>query len=232
MDMKSFFYKTFSKKPVIVFVHGFSVRTARPMRSAIDYFNKHGYMTLVPTLFDPEDPQDDHPNLWIRRAKTAVETALSIKDDVVVVGFSMGGVIASEIASQYPISKLFLLAPAFEYVTFKMVRESLTRMIVKQPESNIKRLPENFYDTFQQVVALGKDAVTNITCDTVIFHGLKDELIPTRSSQYVYDHIQSKHKKFILFEDVGHDLLENKNHKDDVIQLMHHNIQIKNTISK
>ncbi len=224
--MKNFFYKNFSNKPVIVFIHGFSRRTSTPMQSAIDYFNQAGYLTMVPQLFDPSDEDDHNPSMWISRAKQAVEAALKIKEEVVVIGFSMGGVIAGQIASLYPIKKLFLLAPSYEYVTFKAVRESLGKMFVNRNNPNGNRyFSDEFIESFRQVVLMCKDALPLITCDTTIFHGLKDIVIPMRSSQNVYDTIPAEYKKLIYLEDVTHDLLEDERHKDDIIHLIHQNIK-------
>jgi len=229
MTIKKAFYKNFSTKPVIVFIHGFSKRTTIPLDNAMEYFRNHGYFVVSKNLFDPNDENDDNPKNWIENANKLVEEALSIKEDVVVIGFSMGGVIASHLASNYPVKLLILLAPAFEYVTLKAVRETITNRLPKrnnEPVVNNGKLPENFVDAFKEVVLLCRNSLEKVVCKTIIFHGRDDEKIPVRSSEYAYQHLASKDKKLFLLSHANHNLMEDTNYYQDILSVIHQNIRM------
>ena len=227
MSFKKFIIRNFSNKPVLVFVHGFSRRTSQPLKKAIDYFKQRGYYVIVPELFDPNNENDDIPIHWIDNAKKAVDDAFSIKDDVVVIGFSMGGVIASDIAATYPVKLLVLLAPAFEYVTLKAVKETISKKINKRniQKINPKKLPENFVEAFKEVVLQCKGSIFNVHCPTIIFHGLVDETIPSRSSEFAYHNIPTEQKKLFMLDNVNHNIIEDSLYGDDIIQLIETNIE-------
>ncbi len=230
MKIEHFFYSLFSSKPVIVVIHGFSSRRWHPLNLLIQHFRQNGFLVIVPELFDTSDEHDHDAIEWIERAKQAVKEALEIKDEVVVIGFSMGGVIASEIAARFPLKLLVLIAPAFEYITMKAVKERITRKITRkpsqmEPKQIYKPLPDTFMDAFKNVVSICKHSIKEITCPLLIFHGRADLKIPLRSSEYVYHHVLSEEKKLYILEDVQHNIIEDRLYYEDVISIIESNIK-------
>ena len=230
MKIEHIIYRTFSSKPVIVVIHGFSSRKWHPLNHLIQHFKQRGFLVMVPELFDTNDEHDDDAIEWIERAKTAVKEALEVKEDVVVIGFSMGGVIATELAAKFPIKLLVLIAPAFEYITMKAVKERLAKKITRKPEhiepdQIYKPLPPTFMDAFKNVVSICKHSIKEITCPLLIFHGRSDFKIPLRSSEYVYHHVLSKEKKLYILENVQHNIIEDQLYYQDVILIIEQNIK-------
>ncbi|MFR5598757.1 MAG: alpha/beta fold hydrolase [Holdemania filiformis] len=93
---------TRAKRPVIIFLHGFG----RKRTGELEAFQKafeNDYDILMPELFDPEDPKDSNGILWANRALHVVEKELLKQRKVILGGFSMGGVIASWIATLLPV---------------------------------------------------------------------------------------------------------------------------------
>lgn len=230
MSIKKILYRSFSTKPVIVMIHGYSERRAVPIQNAVDFFKLRGYHVLVPILYDHSNPKDHVATDWIDKARESVKEAFSIKDDVVVLGFSMGGVIASQVASEFPVSSLILIAPAFEYVTFKAVKNKITSYVIKKQDPLVNTgtyvpLPESFMDTFQEVVNLCKHSISKVTCPLLLVHGTSDMTIPIRASEYAYVRCPSSHKKMYRLENVGHNVLENKDYKEDVLCIIESNIK-------
>jgi esterase/lipase len=230
MNLKKFFYRAFSEKPVIVMIHGFSERRWIPLQHAIDFFRSRGYVVLVPTLYDHTNIEDSIAINWIEKARASVVEALLIKEDVILVGFSMGGVIASQVASELTVTGLVLLAPAFEYITFKAVKNKITSYVIKKQEplpnsGKFVPLPDHFTDTFQEVVAMCKHSIAKVTCPLILIHGTVDGTIPIRSSEYAYEHATTKDKKFFKLENVGHNILENEEYALDALSIIESNIK-------
>lgn len=230
MNLKKFLYRSFSDKPVIVIIHGFSERRWTPVQRAIDYFRQRGYVVLVPVLYDQSISDDHDASDWIKKAKDSVEEAFAIKEDVVIVGFSMGGVIGTQIASELPVSALILLAPAFEYITLKAVKNKITSYVIKKQEPLINLgeyvpLPDRFTETFQEVVSMCKHSISKVACPLVLLHGTTDGTIPIRSSEYAYEHATTENKKFFRLDHVGHNILENDDYAYDALSIIEANIK-------
>ena len=230
MKIEHVLYGLFSSKPVIVVIHGFSSRKWHPLNHLIQHFRQNGFLVMVPELFDTNNEHDDNAIEWIERAKIAVKEAFEIKNEVVVIGFSMGGVIASEIAARFPLKLLVLIAPAFEYITMKAVKDRLAKRITRKPEpiapdQIYKPLPDTFMDAFKNVVSICKHSIKEITCPLLIFHGRSDLKIPLRSSEYVYHHVLSEDKKLYILEDVQHNIIEDRLYYRDVISIIEQNIK-------
>ena len=141
----------------------------------------------------------------------------------------MGGVIASELARRYPVERLVLIAPGFEYITVKAVIETVgdkARQILRLPDNVVVQgeypeLPDHFTNTFRDVVAKCKESIAQVHCPVLIFHGTSDQTIPVRSSDYAYDQIPHKRKRLFILKNVPHRILDEKDINQDVLKIMH-----------
>ena len=61
------------------------------------------------------------PKRWINAAENSLKQLLAKYDEVYLIGFSMGGLIASYLAAKYKVDKLVLLASAQKYLSFKQI---------------------------------------------------------------------------------------------------------------
>jgi esterase/lipase len=151
------------KKPVLYCVHGYGVRRTIEFAPLREYFQSLGYRVVTPELFDQTDESDTVSALWIQRAEDGLGALINQNETVWLVGFSMGGVIAARLATLYRVDRLVLLAPAFEYLTFKSVMgkvEEVARNVIKKTEKPISAyppLPDSFFSVFRETVAQCKD---------------------------------------------------------------------------
>ena len=110
--------------------------------------------------------------------------------EVYIIGHSMGGVIASYLASKYKqVKKLVLAAPAFHYLAFKGDKVDILESIKKLPNlfknynpeevlSRLFKVPAPTIREFMKLVEEHTGDVKNITCPTLILHGDKDDIVP------------------------------------------------------
>jgi len=224
--LKQWFAPEEKKSPVLLCIHGFGVRRIHEFDPLKRYFENEGYRVVIPTLFDPNDETDIDANQWISRAEVALKQLIEQNERVWLVGFSMGGVIASKLASLYPIERLVLLAPAFEYITLKVVLgkvEGLARNVIKRNEKadSTLSLPEHLSSVFKEVVNLGKDSIEQVYCPVLFLHGSADEVIPIRSSENAYARLKSTEKLMLVLQNVPHRILDEAGLNADVLQIMH-----------
>jgi len=223
--------KIFKQKPVIFCVHGFGVRRSHEFDELIHYFDQLGYTIFIPEIYDQTVMDDIDPNEWLSRVEKPLKELINQKKKVCMIGFSMGGVIASYFASKYKIERLVLLAPAFEYITVKAILdtvEGVARNIIKKPEvysSEYPPLPDHFTSTFREIVSRTKESIKQVSSPILIIHGTLDETIPLRSSEYAYDSIYHLNKRLIILKNVNHRILDDINYKHDVLFIIEQFIQ-------
>ena len=152
-------------------------------------------------------------NEWINASEEQVEWLIKNGyNKIYLIGHSMGGVIATYLASKYKeIKKLVLAAPAFQYLNVikddlnmgkslklapKIVKDyGSDEIIARMLKLNVSVLKE-----FIEFIKENYDYPKYITCPVLIIQGDNDSLVPVPSSQYVYDSVKSKNKKLIILE--------------------------------
>ncbi|MBQ5553825.1 MAG: hypothetical protein IIU37_09605, partial [Erysipelotrichaceae bacterium] len=91
------------------------------------------------------------------------------KDEpMILIGFSLGALIACHFESRYMVEKLILISPAFDYRRFEEVKR-------KEPEGIV---PKEFIDEMKKTVDLCLKDLDKIQCPVVLIHARQDELIP------------------------------------------------------
>ena len=169
---------------------------------------------------------------WIKKSEYQIEKIISHGyKDIYVIGHSMGGVIASYLASKYKeVKKLVLAAPAFQYFKFENNKINILESIKVVPTlfkdydkseviSRIFKVPVSTIREFTSLVKEHHDDIKNIKCPTLIIHGTKDEIVPNSSTAYVYDNIKSSSVLLVEFENLTHDLFINDRY-DEVKNLI------------
>lgn len=156
-------------------------------------------------------------NQWIEHAEKELQDLLKTCDTVYVVGFSMGGLIASYLAVHYPIKKLILLSAAAYYVNPRQLGLDLVGMVkdtfkgtLKENElfirysRKIKETPIAATVQFRKLVNSIKPLLPKVTIPTLIAQGESDGVVPPRSAQYLYEHISTPDKKLIYLKESKH----------------------------
>lgn len=179
---------------------------------------------------------------WINSAKEQIEFLIKNNyQEIYLIGHSMGGVIASYLASTYPqVKKLVLAAPAFRYFYFKdgkfnikNIKTTITNIPeifkINGPSSVIERISKTPIKTmleFTKLVATYQDCVNNINCPTLIIHGLSDDVAPTESTEYVHNNITSSVNILVNIKGVNHDCFRGKSNnqvKELIIDFLKNN---------
>ncbi len=152
---------------------------------------------------------------WIKATEEKVEFLIkSGYSSIYVVGHSMGGVLATYVASKYPeIKKVVLAAPAFKYFgekeNFSLKK---TKAIIKDYGiseilfRSFERLPITAVKEFTSLVKEFQGTPKKIKVPILIFQGLKDNVVPLSSAEYVFDNVKSRKKGIICLEKSNHDI--------------------------
>lgn len=162
---------------------------------------------------------------WIKDCERYMEMLISNGyKHIYVVGHSMGGVLASYVACKYPkyVKKLVLAAPAFKFFCFNDDKLDIMKSIKKSPEilgslphdevlSRLVKTPIPTVIEFTTLVKKYSKCAREITCPTLIIHGLDDLLVPSGSTDFVYDNIKSKTNIYLNIPMVNHNCFTGEN---------------------
>ena len=148
---------------------------------------------------------------WISATEKHVERLIKKYRNVILIGHSMGGVIASYLATKYKIDKLILIAPSFEYLNFEQNKADALKpknkkdtAIYNEVVSKLIRYSPLVLNEFRKLVKEYKDAIKNVKLPTLILHGDDDELVPLSSSEYALNSIKSKNKYLTIIKGGRH----------------------------
>ena len=154
---------------------------------------------------------------WIRDAEVAYRSLARDVDEVIVVGFSMGGLLAIHLANKYPVAKLVLLSAALNYVSLKQLTEDILSMIgelkqgtLKQNELyerymfKLKHVPFLSTVEFMKVCQLAKKEIESLQCPTYIVQGRRDGIVPVKTALLLFNKLQMQEKCMYISEKGKH----------------------------
>lgn len=157
--------------------------------------------------------------VWLEETAEALKELIAVCDQVYVIGFSMGGMIASYLAATQPVDKLILLAPARKYVSFKYLAQALGGMVGDGLKGTLQEnnLFINYKNKFGEIsvkanvefmklVHYTKPFLEKITAPVFIIQGQHDELVPKKIAYALEEEIGSAKKRIVLIEGAGHHL--------------------------
>lgn len=202
-------------------IHGF---TGDPSEVAplIDHLKqKKNWHFSVPTLpghgKSLKELKSIEYNEWIEHAENELKKLMDTCDKVYVIGFSMGGLIASYLAVHYPVDKLVLLSAAAFYVSPKQLSKDFFDMLKDAVKGGIhnnelyNRYKRKITETpitatfqFQKLVKKVRPLLRQVNVPTLIAQGECDGIVPPKTAQYVYDHIAAQEKKLIYIKNAKH----------------------------
>lgn len=200
-------------KTGVLFIHGF---TGAPyeVQPFVNYVkDKTDWTVAVPTL-PGHGIEIDLGNIsadsWLMEAELAIRKLRTEVDRVLVVGFSMGGLIALYLALRYPVDRIVLLSAAAKYISPRYLFEDI-RIILA--ESITKKYPPNtFYHLynykltntplratveFLKIVKLVEPYYALIEAPVCIVQGEKDGIVPSSSAELLYKKLGSDTKMLI-----------------------------------
>ncbi|AIY04393.1 carboxylesterase [Planococcus sp. PAMC 21323] len=154
---------------------------------------------------------------WMMEAELALKRLKKSADRIIIVGFSMGGLIAMYLAMRYKIDRLVLLSAAAKYISpvqmFKEVQEAVKDAVSGKITENalfhlyeykLTNTPISSTVEFLRVVKMVEPYYDKIKIPVCIVQGEKDGIVPVSAADFIYDHIGSEEKHLIRSEKGKH----------------------------
>ncbi len=149
---------------------------------------------------------------WVNVAESAVKEMIDQVEELYLVGFSMGGLIAAYLSTKYPVKKLVLLSASIYYMNttrflkdfIEGVRHQTIRDHFQRYFYKISHTPIQSAMQFRKLVKIFSPYIAKVNIPTLIIQGELDDLVNPKSAEYIYQSIQSKEKHLHLLPNSKH----------------------------
>ncbi len=227
----------------VLCLHGFSGTPYEVKPIALE-LNRRGYRVVCPLLIGHGRGDDALANSrwsdWLMSAKLAFDTLAKDWDKIVIVGFSMGGLLSLKLAHEKGgrVLGVAALAPAYE---IDMVSNFGLRLIKKlgiaswlphMPKSggpdvsdpavgyampSNEKMPIAAAQSLLKGQAAVDQIVSRLMMPVWIFQGKQDHTVPTHSAKNLFSKLRMKDKRLIFYPKSWHILTLDVEH-DEVIE--------------
>ncbi|MBC7766095.1 MAG: alpha/beta fold hydrolase [Hyphomonadaceae bacterium] len=149
---------------------------------------------------------------WLVSAEQQIQAISKQHDKLVVIGFSMGGLIAANLFEQFAFEKIvFVNSPVYYWDTKKIIRNILHDIVtgnyghIKRYMASSAKIPIRTMVQFITFLNKSKDKFAHVTCDALVLQSRNDDTVQARSADYIFRHL--KGKKNIKFYEGGAHLI-------------------------
>ena len=154
---------------------------------------------------------------WITAAENTLIQMKEKYNEIYLIGFSMGGMIAAYLAAVYKVDKLVLLATAGKFLSFKQIGIELGDMIADGVRGNLnenkiyihykhklKTVPFKANIEFLKLVRFTRKHLKDVESPVLIAQGQQDGMVPYKTAYYLDKEITSASKEVVFFERSKH----------------------------
>lgn len=221
MDLKQGFYLAGDRKVGCLLIHGFT-STPGELRPLGEYLNAAGF-TIFGVLLPghgtkPEDMMGVSHEQWYAAVVQGYEKIKAECESVVVIGHSLGGLLAIKLATNYPVDKLITLAAAIKPMDRSLYFAGLAKHFLKYTKWKPKTYPLEQkpymlgYNKFpvaavHQLHLLVKQVralLPEIMVDTLVIQSRRDKTVAPKSATRIHNLIKSERKQVLWLDNVGH----------------------------
>lgn len=187
--------------------------------------NKQGFTVAIPRLpghgTNAADFHETGGGDWLRHAADCYFDLKARFNKVHLLGFSMGGLIALILASQFPVERMALIAPAVMHKDWAVkltpllqhfIKKMRRRWVDETADPDRLFLAQEYWSwhyidmtaQFVKLQKLARKRLAFVSCDTLIFVSEEDEQVPVRAADYICGRISSLVKKTVLLKHSPH----------------------------
>ncbi|AGA68276.1 esterase/lipase [Desulfitobacterium dichloroeliminans LMG P-21439] len=206
-----------SKKTKCLIIHGFGggVHEVKPLA---EYLIGLNYEVFCPTLQGHSGTRKDMNKAtysdWIDSAEREFLRLKETGDEILLIGFSMGGLIAFSLAYKYNIKAIVTINTPIFYWNLLRVFLNLVDDIKCKKCNHIRRYLQAksnspFLAMIQFLLLLRqtKSKLEKISCPILIIQAEDDDTVRRKSVDYIYEHVSSEKKRIKYFHEGGHLIL-------------------------
>ncbi|MCA0972803.1 alpha/beta fold hydrolase [Halobacillus litoralis] len=201
-------------------IHGYT-GSPEEVQPLVDYLKKRTDWELVnPTLpghGEDLDLEGHYYQEWIATAELALLDLKKRNDTIVIIGFSMGGMIASYLAAKYHIKRLVLLSAAGKYVSLPQMYKDVVEMSVDAWKGMLqsnelflryqKKLKQTYWFStleFMKCVQFTRPFLADVLCPVLIIQGELDGMVPRSAAVFLDHEIGAEDREVVFLKNSKH----------------------------
>lgn len=206
----------------ILVIHGFGGGTFE-VESLAKHFDKKGYVIVCPKLKGHTGNRKHMKKAscedWIASAEIDLLKLIQKTSTVVIVGFSMGGLIAVNLAEKYKeyVKALVTVNTPIFVWNMRRIALNIKEDIRCKKFDNLKRYfqakrssPMCSMMQFLKILKISKEKFLDIDVPFLITQTMDDDTVKIKSVNYIYNTISSSVKETKYYEKGGHLILESQ----------------------
>lgn len=200
-------------KTGVLIIHGFAGNTGEVEPLKV-YLEEKGYIVKVPELKGHTNKLQDLWRVtykdWIMSAETELDELLKVNENVVIIGFSMGGLIATQLSVKYnPIAICTLSTPIYHW-DIKRIIINVWQDINHFQNKSIRRyyrslkIPLRALINFKILLRKTKIVLKKVRCPVFVAQGLLDDTVQSRSAEFIFNNLSADFKEKKYYKNSGH----------------------------
>ncbi|NTW72439.1 MAG: alpha/beta fold hydrolase [Eubacteriaceae bacterium] len=206
-----------SQKTKCLILHGFGggVHEVEPLAKAL---LDDGYEVFCPTLKGHSGTRKEMTEAtyqdWIDSAEKILLESNEPNDKFVIIGFSMGGLIAFHLASKYPFKNIVTINTPTFWWNLNRVFLNLIDDLRNRKAANVRRYlqaknnsPVRSMIQFLLLLKKIKPELEKVNCPILVIQAEDDDAVRLKSVGYIMKNVKSKQKKVRFIEHGGHLIL-------------------------
>lgn len=209
-------------------IHGFTSHRSS-LEALIPELDRRGIPWHYPILAGHGTKPDDLKNVtwqdWQQDVEQGLKYLLGTVERVVVIGLSMGTLLALELAERHPteVVGLVLLSPTLHFqIKLSKYTPTLTRFLKKFPNPSPAKFsslryakldrgyswfPTSAFRHYWERTQNFDSVIVRVSQPTFIIHSKHDLVGKPSGAQHIFDNIISKQKELVWLEKSGHEIL-------------------------
>ncbi|MBO8165072.1 MAG: alpha/beta fold hydrolase [Brevibacillus sp.] len=194
-------------------IHGFAgdVHEVLPLARAL---REAGYAVECPTLdghgLTRRELGKSTRHAWLSSAEEAYKRLAMRADRIVLIGFSMGGLLAIQIAARHRAELLFTINTPYYYWDLGQAARNLKsqfRPHFSRYIQSMVRIPLRSMLQFRLLLGETKQRMSDVRCPCVILQAQQDDTVKAISAEHLKRHLGSTETSVYYFPQSGHKLL-------------------------
>lgn len=198
-------------------IHGFggNYDEIRPLANRL---KKAGYKAVCPALAGHTGRRSDlkkagHAD-WVLSAERGLLDLASRCRSVYIIGFSMGGLIAFNLALKHQVAGIVTINTPIYYWDLRKILSNIAKGLTGGGLAPIRRylravvkFPLRSLINFRILLTRTKPLINDITCPVLVTQGLDDDTTRRDSARYIFESVSSEIKRIKYYQNAGHLML-------------------------
>lgn len=203
-----------NNKTGCLIIHGFAgnIEEVRPLA---EFLSGHGFDVCCPALKGHTGKRKDlsrvHYREWVRSAEEEFNSLSERCGQVVVMGFSMGGLVAVNLAMKHKLKAMITLNTPIYHWDFNRIRLNILEDIKAGKQDSIKYymdssfgIPLSALISFKAFLESSKPLFRRVDCPLFVAQGMLDDTVQHRSANYIYNSSPAKIKQLEFYPNSRH----------------------------